>query len=230
MSTGTQVIEVVRRTIHDENASTYRWSDAELLSYVNAAQRQIVILVPEANVVEDVVDLGTSRVAKQSIPAGGIKFIKASRNYADDGTTPQGVIRYAEKDALDTYDPDWEYTSTKADGDNYFEHFCHDKREPRAYFLYPAPVANNKRVAITYSDNPTELTDLSENLVLGDEYFEGSVMYVVYHALTKESRDALPEAYRQELWNNFLTSLGLKRQSDKFASPDSPENVPPEAG
>ena len=218
MATGQDLITEVRRIIHDEDA-TFRWSDAELIGYINAGQRAIVVLVPEANTIETVVDHTTSRIARQSLPSGGIKFIKATRNFASDGTTPQGTVRYAEKDSLDTYEPNWEYVSTKADGANYFEHFCHDKREPKIYYVYPAPAADNKRLGIAYSANPTELADVDATVILSDEYTESLIAYVVYRALNKESRETMPDQFQKDLYAQFLTTLGIKRAIEASVSP-----------
>lgn len=218
MATGQDLITEVRRIIHDENA-TFRWADAELIDYINAGQRAIVVLVPEANLVETVVDLATSRIARQSLPSGGIKFIKATSNYASDGTTAQGTLRYTEKDVLDTYEPTWEYISTKAVAANYFEHFCHDRREPKAYYLYPAPAADDMRVGILYSANPTELTVVGSTVSLSDEYIESLISYMTYRALTKESRETLPDEFQRGLYAQFLGTLGIKRAVESSVSP-----------
>jgi hypothetical protein len=227
MATAQDIFDEVRRTIHDEDSANYRWTDAELIDYLNAGMRQIVVIVPEANTVETIEDTATSRVARQVLPAGGIKFIRVARNYADDGTTPQGTLRYVEKDVLDTYDPDWEYDSTlKADGANFFEHYCHESREPKVYYLYPPPAADNKRYAAVYSAVPTAVTAVGNTYPLADEYINAAIQYIVYRALTKESRQTLPDAYRQQLWQNFLIALGLHRQSMLEVSPEV--NTPPD--
>ena len=96
MATAQDIFDETRRIIHDEEIGNYRWADAELIDYLNAGTRQIVVLLPEANSIESIEDTGLSRVARQVLPAGGIKFIRAGRNYADDGTTPQGTVRYVE--------------------------------------------------------------------------------------------------------------------------------------
>ena len=226
MATAQELIDEVRRTIHDENV-TYRWSDAELLDYMNAGTRQTVVLVPEANTTESVETISNS-IARQSLPTGGIKFMKVSRNYADDGTTPQGAVRYVEKDVLDSFDPDWEYDTTiKADGANFFEHYCHDPREKNIYYLYPPQAAANKKVAVIYSAIPTSMAAVGNTFPLNDEYINPTVTYMVYRALTKESRDALPTAFRQELWEKYLTTLGLESQQYIRVSPE--QNIPPEA-
>ncbi len=218
MATGQELITEVRRIIHDESA-TFRWADAELIDYLNAGQRAIVVLVPEANLIETVVDLGTSRISRQLLPSGGIKFIKATQNYANDGATAQGTIRYAEKDVLDTYEPTWEFVSKKADGPNYFEHFCHDNREPKVFYVYPAPATDNKRIGILYSKNPTELSGVGGDVQLSDEYIESLVSYVTYRALTKESRDTMPDQFQKDLYNQFLATLGIKRAVEASVSP-----------
>jgi hypothetical protein len=229
MSTAQNIFDEVRRIIHDEDAANYRWPDAELIDYLNAGLRQTVVLIPEANTVETIEDTSTSRIARQALPAGGIKFIRAARNYADDGTTPQGVIRYVEKDVLDTYDPDWEYVPPTGvvDGANYFQHFCHDKREPNIYYLFPPPLANNKKVAVVYSAIPTEITLVGDTIPIPEEYDNGLIEYVIFRALTKESRQTLPSDFRRELWQNYLTALGLQRQAKDTVGPD--ENRPPDA-
>lgn len=220
MATVQEVFNEVRATIHDEESGNYRWSDAELLTYYNAGLRQTVQILPEANTVETIETISNS-IARQALPAGGIKFIKASRNYADDGTTAEGPVRYVEKDALDTFDPDWEYdTTVKADVANFFEHFCHDSKEPTVYYLYPAPVTAVKKCAIVYSAIPVSATVVGDTVVLADEYFNALVQYVLYRALTKESRDTLPDAYRQELWQNYLAALSIQTQVKGVISPE----------
>ncbi len=227
MATVQTLITEVRRIIHDESA-TFRWADVEMIDYCNAGIRQTITLVPEANTVESVHDTGSLLVSRQALPAGGIKFIKASRNYADDGTTEQGVIRHAEKDALDTYDPDWEFDSaTKADGSNFFEHFTHDPRERKVFYVYPCPAAANKMLGIVYSAIPTAHTAVGDTFSIDDEFLNPAIQYMVYRCLTKESRRTIPSSYRQELWNNYLTALGLEVQAVDRVSPEN--NAPPEA-
>lgn len=223
------VIDQVRYAIHDEDAGTYRWTDAELVAYVNAASRQIVSIVPEANLTTSIITI-TNSIAKQALPTGGIKFVKVLNNVSPaDGTTIQGPVRQAEKDALDSYDPNWEYdTAIKvvAAAVDFFDHYCHDPRDKKAFYVYP-PGSTTVYANVQYSAIPTDMTGVTSTIPLTDEYIEAYVTYVTYRALTKESRETLPSAYRQELYNNFLSALGQKLQSDKRVSPE--QNQAPEA-
>lgn len=210
MATAQVLIDEVRYVIHDENA-TYRWSDAELIKYMNAGMRQIVQLVPEANLTAGTVNI-TNSLARQTLPSGGIALVKVGRNASTDGTTYEGRVTRVEKDVLDSWDPDWEYDTTiKADAANFFVHWCHDEKEPKVYHLYPPNSGSTRYVELVYSSQPTEVTAVNETYPLADEYMNATIQYMVYRALTKESRDTLPNAYRQELWENFLNALGLER-------------------
>ena len=223
------VIDEVRFTIHDQSASNYRWTDVELLDYVNAASRQIVSYVPEANLTTSIITI-TNTIAKQALPTGGIKFVKVLNNVSPaDGTTIEGAVRQVEKDALDSYDPDWEYDTsikTLAGSADFFDHYCHDPRDKTAFYVYP-PASGTAYANTQYSAIPTALTSVSDTIPLADQYLEAYYSYVTYRALTKESRDTLPAAYRQELFNNFLVSLGQKLQADARVSPE--QNAAPEA-
>ena len=229
MATVQNVITGVRYTIHDEDAASYRWTDAELIDYVNAAGRAIVSIVPEANLVTTIESI-TNTIAKQALPSGGIKFVKVLNNVsAADGTTVEGAVRQVEKDVLDSYDPDWEYDTTiktLAGSADFFDHYCHDPRDKKAYYLYP-PASAQAYANVQYSAVPTAMTVVGDTIPLADEYLEAYNAYVTYRALTKESRDTMPSAFRQELWNNFLAALGQKLQSDARVSPE--QNMPPEA-
>lgn len=223
------VIDEVRFTIHDEAAASYRWSDVELIDYINAAGRQIVSIVPEANLVTTILSI-TNSIAKQALPTGGIKFVKVLNNVSEaDGTTIEGPVRQVEKDALDSYDPNWEHDTalkTLAASSNFFDHFCHDPRDKKAFYLYP-PASGTAYANVQYSAVPTAMVAVGDTIPLGDEYLEAYSAYTTYRALTKESRDSLPASYRQELYNNFLTALGQKLQGDTRVSPE--QNMPPEA-
>jgi len=223
------VIDEVRYTIHDEDAASYRWTDAELIAYVNAASRQIVSLIPEANLVTTIITI-TNNIAKQALPTGGIKFVKVLNNVSPaDGTTVEGPVRQAEKDVLDSYDPNWEYDTTiktVAGATDFFDHYCHDPRDKTAFYVYP-PGSTTVYANTQYSAVPTAMTVVGDTIPLADEYLEAYYTYVTYRALTKESRDSLPSTFRQELWQNFIQALGLKMQSDQRVSPEA--NSAPEA-
>lgn len=75
MATGQNIADEARADLNDGDASNYRWSDAHILLYINAALRQILLILPEANVIEESFTLAVG--SRQTIPTGGTKFLGA---------------------------------------------------------------------------------------------------------------------------------------------------------
>ena len=112
----------------------------------------------------------------------------------------------------------------KTPADNFFQHYAHLSEEPKVYYVYP-PCSTSKFMGVVYSKVPTALTAVGDTYPLADEYINSAVTYVIYRALTKEGRDTLPSAYRQELWENYLNTLALEKASREKVSamPRPPE-------
>ena len=146
MSTAQNIVDEVRFQLNDEDTSNFRWSDAEMLIYVNAGQRQIVLLVPESNIIEALTTITAASGARQTIPADGVKFIKVSSNYDAVNAERGSAITQVEIDAMDSLMPNWQYGQTEWPrvpnitdefAALFFEHYMHDPREPTVYYLYP---------------------------------------------------------------------------------------------
>lgn len=213
MATGQDIVDEVRAQLNDEDSDAYRWSDAEMLRYVNAAQRQIVFELPEANIVEETVDLADDE-PRRTLPAGGVKFLKAF-NY-DTVTSKRGPpLIPVELDALNSGWPEWSYsghlpgfpTLEDEHTDVKYEHVAHDPRNPTVFFVFPGAVGS---IRLEYCKLPTDLVDLTDNFGLGDEYINAAVAYVTYRCLTKDGRYGTGPSQRQELYNEFLRALGKR--------------------
>ena len=225
MTTVAELIQLVRYQLHDQDKDCYRWSDEELLDYLNAGTKEIVSLVPEANVVEALFTC-TDNVPLQQIPAGGIKFIKATSN-SGAGNVKTGGIRYCEKDVLDTYDPDWYYTGPSADANRKFEHYMHDPRDQSRFYLYPRPT-NGDQLWIEFSRAPDNVSTKNDFFPLRVQYEKPACEYMYFRAMTKEGRySQAAEAQRTRLWDNFLESLGLSRRTSREVSPE--QHRPPDS-
>lgn len=224
MTTAAELIQLARYLLHDQDSDCYRWSDEELLDYLNAGMKEIINLVPEANVVEEAFTI-TEATPLQSIPAGGTKFIKATSN--DNAGAKTGGIRYCEKDVLDTYDPDWYYTGASGDANRKFEHYMHDPRDPTRFYLYPQPTVSDV-VWIQYAKTPTVLSTKSETYPLRTQYERPIVEYMYFRSMTKEGRySQAADKQRERLWANFLQSLGLGRRTSREVSPE--QHRPPDS-
>ena len=103
--TGANLLLRIEDSLQD--TTNVRWSEAELLRYINDAQREIVNLRPEASADHANVQLSTG--TEQTIPDVGLRLIKVVRNMSAAGGSATGkrTIRIVDRDILDTLEPDW---------------------------------------------------------------------------------------------------------------------------
>ena len=220
MTQASAIIADARTLLND--SGSVRWSDADLLQYLNGAARQIAMMLPESAAVEATHTLADTN-PRQTIPADGFQFLRVTNNQeANNRSKP---VTYVERDVLDQLQPDW-YDAVSGTGKPY-KHYMFDEREPLAFYLYPRPVAS-EIVYIMYAKTPTTMTVVGDSWPLPDVYINAAIDYVVYRALTREGRYSLPAETVDRLWNAFTDSLGVRRTTMKEVSP-KPNNVPPEA-
>ena len=139
-----------------------------------------------------------------------------------------GGVRYCEKDVLDTFQPDWQYTDPAVVNlTAYYQHYMHDPRDPTRFYLYPRPKPWIP-VWVLYAALPDTVSELTDTFPLSDEYLDAVVQYVLYRALTKDGRYSQgPDNKRQQLWQSYLQALGLSRQVAQSISPELEAHRPP---
>jgi len=99
------LIQRARKLLNDEDQVQYRWADAELISWINDAQRAVATLRPDACPDTKIVNLVAG--TKQSIPAENFRLLDIVRNVASDGVTPGRAVGIIERETLDLFDPYW---------------------------------------------------------------------------------------------------------------------------
>ena len=118
------IVTRAQKTLYDETG--VQWPLTELYDYAAAAINAIVANKPDVYVQSK--DVTLVEDTKQEIPSSGIQLIDVVRN------TSGGQIRQIDRNHFDHLDIDW-HTVT---GDK-VQHFSHDKRDPRRYYVYPKP-------------------------------------------------------------------------------------------
>lgn len=189
-----------------------RWTEAELLGWLNDGQREIVSLRPSANPKTAAVALVAG--TRQALPAEAYQLIRITRNMDADGTTPGWAVRLTDMALLDQQSPDWHMETPKAR----VRQYTYDLREPLAYYVYP-PVVSGTRVEMTYSFPPVEVPSAASAITISDMYANALLDYVLFRAYAKDGEHpanaARAAAYRQ----SFENSLGLKAQADASSQP-----------
>lgn len=232
MAIGQDIVDEVRAELNDEDTGDLHWSDADMLRYVNAAQRRIVILVPEANVVEEQVVI-TNNDVRQVLPAGGIKFLDVD-NYDATNSARGPRITQVEFDAMNSAFPSWGAKTLYATKLTYpdavteyvvsqWDHYAHDPREPKTYYLFPSTTSDLFEVLLKYVKVPTALGTLAGTFALPDEYINAAKLYIRYRALETDTRYSSGSIRRTEAYNRFLAQLGLHEEAvNNRLDPNSP--------
>ena len=117
MSTAQTVIDSVRRLVHSElppAVGSLRWSDAELLAWVNEAQREIVHLKPEANPVTAAHTVTTDSARQRISGTLYDKLIRVEGHVTQGVTSPPQILTPTPgfNSAMGTYNDDNDRTIT----------------------------------------------------------------------------------------------------------------------
>jgi hypothetical protein len=210
-----------------QDTGNVRWTQAELLRYLNDARRELAIHRPDVYSTTYVMTLAAG--SKQSIPADGNKFIDVVRNI-NANNTPGRAVRIIEREIIDAQNPDW-HTMTSS---NNTRHFMFDERSPKIFYVYPA-ASNGHKLEVVYSKSPTDVAsgDLSSTSVLAaEDIYVGTLLdYILYRSFSKDAEYA-GNLQRADLhYRAFATSLGISNRKRISNSPNvaNLDGVPPKA-
>lgn len=203
----TKAVELINRVAVTLQDPTFvRWTQQELLDYLNDAQRQVVLFRPDAKTVNTTFTCAAT--AKQVLPADGLRLINVLRN--------QGgrAITKVDRKILDVQLPAWAEAVIGADG---VKHFVYDAIDPKVFYLYPKPSASNV-IELVYSTSPSNIvisnfsTD-TQVIAIDDIYANAIMDYMMYRAYQKDSEFA--NLNRAGVYfQAFTTALGIKSQAD----------------
>ena len=218
--TGTNLLSRIEDILQD--TTSVRWPEAELLRYINDAQREIVYYRPESSAKTDNVQLVAG--TKQTLPADGLRLIKVTRNMSDTsgGATGKRAVRIVNVDILNTQEPDWNDPNVSGDAAHgtVVKHYIFDEDDPKNYYVYPG-VSGNAYLEIVYSKIPTDLSSASSNLDIDDVYGNAVIDYVLFRAYQKDSEYAGNAQRSQVHYQLFLNCIGQGLQAQELISPNN---------
>ena len=99
--TAASIIDKAAKLLMDVN--NVKWTRSELLGWINDAQRQIVIMSPNAT--NKVATIKLVAGTRQSIPSDGWTLLNIIRYMGTDGTKPGRAVRLASYDMMDSFNP-----------------------------------------------------------------------------------------------------------------------------
>ena len=228
--TGTNLLSRIRDTLQD--TTSVRWTESELLNYINDAQREIVNFRPESSATTATITLVAG--TKQSLPAAGLRLIKVVRNMsaASNGTGKRS-IRIVEIDILNSQEPDWHDPDVVGDAAHgaIVKHYIFDEDDPRNFYVYPG-VSGNSYVEIVYSAAPTDLSAASDTISVDDIYANAIIDFVLYKAYLKDSEYAGNQQRAGTHYQLFTASISGGGQAQVNINPNTdrlpPSSLPPQ--
>lgn len=195
--TGMQIAERLRRLLQDENLSAPRYTDAELLAWLNEAYLAIIKIVPAEGMRVGNITLAAG--VNQSLPAGGILLVSVRRNMDLSGA----VITPTSRAALDAFVPGW-HTSTQA---STIVHYMPDATDASRFSVYPPALANTV-VEAQWVHTPEPATSLSEEIKVRDVFAPALVNYVAFRLYSKDADDASNAQVASAYYSAFLSAAG----------------------
>lgn len=221
------IIGNAKLILQEVTAAGTRWTNEELIGWLNEAYQVVVQAKPDASSVNEDLTLATG--TKQTIPASGQRLLEVVRNTAP---TSQGMgVLVATRRSLDLTRRSWHKDTESID----IEQYMFDDLDPTHFYVYP-PAASGAQVEIIYSAVPTPhdassgLTAIAaETIKLPDTYAPIITDYILYRAYSKDAGHAANLQRATMHMNMVNTGLGVKAQSDMTNSPNAPDgssNVP----
>jgi hypothetical protein len=212
------VIDRVQTVLQDTTG--VRWPVvAELVLWVNDAQREVALMKPDASAKNETVTLVAG--TKQSIPTTGNRLLKVVRNMsaATNGTGKRSV-RLVDVEVLNSQTPDWHDPTVSGDAahTNIIKHYVYEESNPRNYYVYPG-VSGNAYLEIIYSSNPTTVAQ-NGNLSIPDIFANAVMNYVLYMAYMKDAEFAGNADRANNHFQLFTSSVAGKGQLDAITNPN----------
>tara|TARA_R110002020_G_scaffold51133_8_gene144911 strand:+ start:78 stop:809 length:732 start_codon:yes stop_codon:yes gene_type:complete len=218
--TGANLILRIEDALQD--STNVRWPEAELLRYINDAQREIVNFRPEASADHSNVALVVG--TEQSIPDTALRLIKVVRNMSAAGGSATGkrAVTLVDMDIIDAQDPDWHDPTVTGDAAHTttVKHYMFDEDDSRKFYVYPGASTTSTFLEIVCSRNPTDLANTSATIYIDDIYGNAIVDYVLYRCFMKDAEFAGNAQRAGGHYQVFMASVGAGAKVQFALSPN----------
>lgn len=192
-----------------QDTTAVRWTENELLGWLNDGQREIVLHRPDAYT-KSISHTLTVSETKQTIPTDGIRVIDVVRNLG--GT--KSAIRNIKREILNDQIPDWHSAAPSAT----VQHFTYDDRDPTRFYVYPVqPASSPGSVELVYSCAPADVA-IGAAIAIPDTFANALIDYMLYRAYQKDVEYAGNEQRKEVAWAAFARSIESNIAANKAFS------------
>lgn len=204
--------------------TSVRWPANELVRWLNDAQREIILVRPDAinRTTTGTLVAGTRQnLDAMNLTPAPSKLIEISRNMA--ATSSKNAVSLVPRKILDSQTPGWH----SIPGTVNILHYMFDPRDAKTFYVYP-PALATAQLEIMYSAVPTDIvepaagklySDVVGNITLPDIYANAVLDYMLYRAYSKESEFAGNAARAQAHYASMTASLGAEIKATLAVQP-----------
>lgn len=202
------ILDIVKDQIQDDDNNL--WSYDDLLNWENLGERTIVGLDPKAN--GKIASILLASGVKQTIPAGGIAFIRVIRNMGTDGATAGAGVTAASIEAMTSFYPSWATATAAAAIVNYMP----DPNDPTVFYVYP-PSDGTGYVEEEFSQvPPVTIYDEdgdweSAHIGIKENYVDPLMNYIFHRAYGKDTDISGNKERAAEYHSLFLGAMGITK-------------------
>jgi hypothetical protein len=210
--TGTAIIDAAAVALQDLGGT--RWTRPELLDYLNAGQRALVVAKPNAYV--RLTDAPLVAGTVQTLPvADGTAAMEPIQLVAVLRNSCNGLaVRLVERHLLDLHMPDWHARPrTKV-----VKHYCYNPLDPKRFLVYP-PNDGTGCLEIACAATPPTLPSEEATIALDDIYRDALLDYCLYRAFAKDAEYAADPARAAAHYAAFTQALTTKTGHEQAESP-----------
>jgi len=224
------VIDSARTTLMDPLG--VRWTDAELISYLNGAALQAVLLKPDCNPstvpftcvagveqnFSQIGGVGGPQVAALLDVVSCMGSVEVEPEQFEDRHYP---VTYIKRNVLDMERQGWRDDTQRP----MITYYMYKPKQRDIFYVYPPAVVDTE-IEIVVSLTPTLVSVVGDNIALQDIYFPSLVNYVLWKAFSKDSDFSGNMNLASGYYGAFVQGLTGKLAAENVEFPD--RNIPPQ--
>jgi len=185
-------------TIQLLDPTNTRWTRAELLTWLNDAQKTLVGALPEATASIGLVT--TVAGVRQTLPTDGWCLLSVNRNMGVSGTTGGTPVLEVTRENLTRQNPTWSTDAASSTSRLYF----YTLLQKNTFWVYPPADSSGNKLEITYSKVPVDLVLETDTIGMSDIYKPALLDYVLFKACSKDAEYAPGVALAKNYLDSFM--------------------------
>jgi hypothetical protein len=205
------IMERAQSMVRDIDGIAYTETDA--LEWINDGESCTINLRRDIGADRQTWQLTTG--VHQTLPAGSIQLMGGVRNMGTDGLTPGDYLYQVDEQSQNAVNPGW---SAAANNTSSHTEYCYNSNHADEFRIIP-PSDGTGYVEASVCSIPTRLTDIEDNINVGDQWKKALVDFVCWCWLGRDDERSPNYQRAQQFKVSYLQSLGLSAEAKIAALP-----------